>query len=75
MRGDPQQRQSWIFPLSRLVRSLRSFKQLNTLNYIVEMDVLKSDEKETLHEVEIEEVLLQKTELNEEGDESRMSLK
>ena len=39
------------------------------------MDVLKSDEKETLHEVQIEEVLLQKTELNEEGDESRMSLK
>ena len=39
------------------------------------MDVLKSDEKETLQEVQIDEVLLQKTELNEEGDESRMSLK
>ena len=39
------------------------------------MDVLKSDGKETLHEVQIDEVLLQKTELNEEGDESRMSLK
>ena len=25
MRGDPQQRQSWIFPLSRLVRSLLHF--------------------------------------------------
>ena len=39
------------------------------------MDVLKSDEKETLQEVQIDEVLLHKTELNEEGDESRMSLK
>ena len=39
------------------------------------MDVLKFDEKETLQEVPIDEVLLQKTELNEEGDESRMSLK
>ena len=39
------------------------------------MDVLKFDEKETLQEVQIDEVLLQKTELNEEGDESRMSLK
>ena len=39
------------------------------------MDVLKSAEKEILHEVHIDEVLLQKTELNEEGDESRMSLK
>ena len=35
-----------------------------------EEDVLKSDEKETLQEVQIDEVLLHKTELNEEGDES-----
>ena len=39
------------------------------------MDVLKFDEKETLQELQIDEVLLQKTELNDEGDESRMSMK
>ena len=39
------------------------------------MDVLKSYEKETLQEVQIDEVLLHKTELNEEGDESWISLK
>ena len=39
------------------------------------MDVLKSAEKETLHDVQIDEEILQKTELDEEGDESRMSLK
>ena len=39
------------------------------------MDVLKSAEKETLHDVQIDEEILQKTELNEKGDESRMSLK
>ena len=72
MRGDPQQRQSWIFLLSRLVRSLISFKQLNTLNNIIEMDVLKSDENKTLEDEEIDEVtpLCLETELTDEGDET-----
>ena len=70
MRGDPQQRQSWIFPLSRLVRSLRLFKQLNNLNNIIEMDVLKSDENKTLEDEEIEEITPLDTELTDEGKET-----
>ena len=71
MRGDPRQRQSWIFPLSRLVRSL--IDQLNNfINYIyiTEMDVFKSDENKTVEDVEIDEVTPLKTELTDEGDET-----
>ena len=40
-----------------------------------EKGVLKSDEKETLHDVQVDEVIPQKTELNEEGHMTRMSMK
>ena len=70
MREDPKQRQSWIFPLRRLVRSLISFKQLNTLNIIKDMDVLKSDENKTLEDEEIDEMTPLNTELTDEGEET-----
>ena len=50
-----------------------SFKRLNTFitQYLIEMDVLHSDENKTLHDVEFDEMTPLKTELTDEGYETR----
>ena len=45
-------------------------KKKFTTSYIIEMDILKSDEKKTHHDVEIEGMTRLKTELADESEES-----